>query len=180
MYENEYEEYMRAVLGYPQMENTYCNRPYFPYSNEKVSDENQINKLYPEIYILLKPMVAKVCNNYRSYSIDESLLETMTMEIYGNIESEPNFEIDISKDDRAEINKINKSNAVSNSSTNIKVSENVRGCKHCNPLLKDLIKILILNQISNNNKPPRPPKPPMFPYPQAPGMGYPPGPHRPF
>ena len=46
-----------------------------------------------------------------------------------------------------------------------------------NPLLKDLIKILLLNQLVNNNQnhPPRPPKPPVGPFPPRPPFGpYPP------
>ena len=107
----------------------------------------------------------------------------MTMEIYSNIQSEPfinNIEGTISKDNRAETNKGNK---VHDNISDNEDNKNMRGCMQCNPLLKDLIKILILNQIGNNNKPPRPPKPPMFHYPQGPqmpGMGYPPGPPRAF
>lgn len=157
MYDNDYEEYMRAVLGYPQANDTYYNKSYLSYNNErKVVDENRINKLYPEIYKLLKPMIVKVCENYRAYDIDGGLLETMATEIYNNIESESTV-------------------------TNEDV-KNTRSCAKCNTLLKDLIKILILNQVGNN-RPPRPnqlPRPPMFPYSPGPGMPYPPGPPRVF
>ncbi|MBQ3408186.1 MAG: hypothetical protein IJH12_03155 [Clostridia bacterium] len=172
MFENEYEEYMKAVLGYPQY-----NKSFFPYNKERLINESTINNLYPEIYIILKPMVSNVCNNYRNYNLSKDLLESMTMEIYNNIESENTF-VNLNNmtdsENRADT-KSNKSNVSSKISSS---NEESRSCHQCNPLLKDLIKILILNQIINNNKPPHPPRPPMMPYPPMNEFGYPPRPPR--
>lgn len=86
MYENEYENYMRSVLGYPT-NNTY-NINSFPYrSNNNIIRDNY-EQLYPDIYKVLKPMVKKVCSNVRSMDISSETIEDMANEIYNNIESD--------------------------------------------------------------------------------------------
>lgn len=166
MYENEYEEYMRSVLGYPT-NNTYIGNS-FPYRNS-VKNQSYEN-LYPDIYKMLKPMVDKVCENYRNSTISNDVLEAMATEIYQNIESDINV-VDINATVQEAESNLTRSNkgGTSNTSTSNSKDENLtRGC--CgNPTLKDLIKILLLNQIINNNSN-RPPRPPFNPYPPRPPM----------
>lgn len=175
MFDNEYENYMRSILGYPiQNEiNTYNNvygnnNSYFPYrSGNSYTNENRYENLYPDIYRILKPMIKKICNDCNNSDISEDTLEKMSTEIYNNIESEINVvNVNITTTREAE----NRKNVVS-SRNNMKVSQNqskdepLRTC--CgNPTLKDLIKILILNQLleNNSNRPPMPPRPHFQPF----------------
>ncbi|MBP3502905.1 MAG: hypothetical protein J6K42_05490 [Clostridia bacterium] len=168
MYNNEYEDYMRSILGYPiQNEmNTYRdNNLFFPYrSGIAYTNENNYESLYPEIYKILKPMVRKVCNNPRYGSISNDTLEIMANEIYNNIESD----IDVIN---VNINTKEAETSGNLARTDMKVSqskikdEESRIC--CgNPTLKDLIKIMIIKQLieNNGNRPPIRPRP-QFPMP---------------
>lgn len=196
MYNNEYEEYMKNVLGYPMQyeATTYNNNQYtennsfFPYRYN--SYNTNFDSMYPEIYKLLQPMISKACANinYRSFSVDT--LESLTNEIYRSIESDDNLNIvninvrtqeaddllkkDIkitSKEKRMSISEKNRSKENISQDNSIQNSEAEADTRNCcqNPTLKDLIRILLLNQIINNNpnRPPRPshtPMPPRPPY----------------
>lgn len=92
MYYQNYEDYMRSVLGYPiETTNTYAaysSNPYetmqMPYTNPaRYSDE--ILDLYPEIYKIVNPMVCKICEA-NTKSITRELIDQMTDEIYMNLE----------------------------------------------------------------------------------------------
>ena len=91
MYYQNYEDYMRSILGYPVQTNTYNYSNALPVQYEYVgiepSVDEEINNLYPEIYKLLNPMVCKICES-NTKPITRELLEQMTDEIYLNIESE--------------------------------------------------------------------------------------------
>lgn len=173
MYNNEYEDYMRSILGYPiQNEmNTYNNvygnsASFFPYrSGVTYANENNYESLYPEIYKILKPMVRKICDNTRYESISNDTLEIMANEIYSNVESDIDvINVNINtKEAETSGNFARKDMSVRQNKTK---DENSRNC--CgNPTLKDLIKIMIIKQLIENNKnrpPIRPPRPP-FPRP---------------
>ena len=170
---NEYENYMRSVLGYPNYQQEVSNT-YFPYRNgNDFVDESRYENMYPEIYRILKPMIKKICDS-RSYDeITEDLLDNMTDEIYRNIESE----IDVVNLNITTENEYNKSNnQVRSGNTKMTIDNKENETRACcsNPMLKDLIKILLLNQIINN-KPPRPnrPRPPFSPQ-YGPWQGRPP------
>ena len=97
MYYQNYEDYMRQVLGYPindpniyesydyrnnqTYEDTYSSR------NQVVSNlsEEEIRDCYPEIYNLVYPMVCKVCDT-NTQPITRELIEKMTDEVYLAIE----------------------------------------------------------------------------------------------
>lgn len=169
MYENEYEDYMRNILGYPVNANTYMSNS-FPYRNN--TNVEHYENLYPDIYKMLKPMVQKVCNNYRGSTITDDTLESMATEIYNNIESDitaVNINVTTAEAGNNMVRSNNKSTSKVPANSKDNDEELTRGC--CgNPVLKDLIKILLLNQLINNNhnRPPRPPRPPFNPYPPRP------------
>lgn len=168
MYNNEYEDYMRSILGYPiQNEMNTYNNAYgnnsstFPYrSGNTYTNENDYENLYPEIYKILRPMVRKVCDNTRYGNISNDSLEIMTNEIYNNIESD----IDVinvnvrTKEAETSGNFTRKDMKVTQSQT--KNEESRKCCS--NPILKDLIKIMIIKQLIENsgNRPPIRPRPP--------------------
>lgn len=97
MYYQNYEDYMRQVLGYPACdpriyepynyrsdltyEDTYSTRNQYTSS---LSDE-EIRSFYPDIYNLVYPMVCRVCDN-NTEPLTRELIEKMTDEVYTAIE----------------------------------------------------------------------------------------------
>ena len=170
MYENDYEEYMRSILGYPNNNNTYHQPTSFPYRN--TINEINYDDLYPDIYKILKPMIKKICDNPNYRSITNETLEAMTTEIYNNIESDinlVNINITTSPNSSELTREAEKSKNINNNTRNtvnankVSSSSNKEETRQCcgNPTLRDLIKILILNQLLNNNAN----RPPIMPYP---------------
>ena len=84
---NEYEEYMRSVLGYNNPEqNTYEHN----YNNVMRVNQNmqEVNHLYPEIYGVVYPLVQKMCSKKVNVPINEDIISQMVNEIYDIIEPE--------------------------------------------------------------------------------------------
>lgn len=204
MYYQNYEDYMRQVLGYPINDpNIYET---YDYRNDQMAQDTY-SEYYPDIYHLVFPMVCKVCET-NTQPITRELVEKMTDEVYMAIEDTSttvNIRVNTSK---TEENRASNSNASRNNSEEMRTSkarterisknmnsntenrevkavnssivENresspVAETRHSNSALRDLIKILILNQILGNR--PRPPRPPRPPFPGGPGM---PPPRPPF
>jgi len=92
MYYQNYEEYMRNVLGYPtEASNTYemYNYGTMPYENPvyaTIDNNGDLINLYPEIYKIINPMVCKICES-NTKTITRELVDQMTEEIYLNIEN---------------------------------------------------------------------------------------------
>jgi hypothetical protein len=184
-----YEEYMKNVLGYSTcgcnnnmynnyeqpfeeqtMDNYYYTMPAM-YNNKEV----ELTAFYPEIYKLLHPMVCKICNSNMNNEITKELLEEMTNEVYKNFEPE---------ESRTENNQSKPQTVLKNGDVrnpNIKETEISNETRQRNYLLRDLIQILLLNELGRPVPPPPPPMP-RPPYYQFPGMQMPPQvpPPRPF
>lgn len=98
MYYQSYEDYMRSVLGYPAQsrQNTYettYEMQYMPdvtYVNPSNYNREMLD-LYPEIYQIVNPMVCKICES-NTKPLTRELLESMTDEIYSNLESDPKMD----------------------------------------------------------------------------------------
>lgn len=93
MYYQNYEDYMRSVLGYPiEPENTYAAYSHsFENSQiyaEPTRNDNELLELYPEIYRIINPMVCKICEA-NTKPITRELVDQMTDEIYMNLEVQP-------------------------------------------------------------------------------------------
>lgn len=172
-YQN-YEDYMRQVLGYsPYSGNnyTYTNEQedIYNYSNEFIPTEKtqDLTQFYPEIYKIMYPMICKVCNINSNKELTEELLNKMVDEIYNNMEPE--------QDEKIQSRNLPplKNGDVRN--PNAKETENsIKNTRQTNFLLRDLIKILILREwgrsVRHPIRPPFPPygRPPMGNYPQRP------------
>lgn len=209
MYYQNYEDYMRSVLGYPiDSNNTYAaySNPYetmqTTYTNPTRYNDEILN-LYPEIYRVVNPMVCKICEA-NTKPISQELVEQMTDEIYRNLEVQPevdtvvNIKANISTAKNEAENRNNRSLSAT-SKSNTTSSQNVsnyyirekqnkenkelqeareipredRQRRPDNRILRDLIKILILNQLIRGNfpnrpqhHPSRPPMPPRPPFPR--------------
>lgn len=106
MYYKNYEDYMRAVLGYPiERQNTYSNysnnylqanntnlatqymqaENSYTVTNNKKYNENDFLNFYPETYKIVNPMVCKICEN-NNEPITKELIQKMTDEVYNNLE----------------------------------------------------------------------------------------------
>lgn len=123
MYYQNYEDYMRSVLGYPiETPNTYesYNYPITPYENNQIyavsnNEHNELEDLYPDIYKLINPMVCKICDS-NTKPLSRELVDQMTDEIYLNIENVPeidtivNVRVNTTKDDKDINTKISSQN----------------------------------------------------------------------
>ena len=165
-YQN-YEEYMRSVLGYsPYVENDYTytdeQEDIYAYSNDMMQMQQQtqdVTPFYPEIYKIIYPMVCKVCNSNSGRELTKDLLEQMCDEIYRNVEPEQESEVSVRNPNAKE------------------PVQPIKETRQTNFLLRDLIRILLLREWGRPSRPPqRPPfpggRPPMRP--GGPGSGRPP------
>ena len=187
MYYQNYEDYMRSVLGYPIVESqdTYQTQNYIlPNQNTK-----ELEECYPEIYKLLNPIVCEVCNKC-TVPVTREILENMVEEVYQKVENNNEILVNIQIENRNQEqeveNRTNNSvrmNSNRNSANQIVSNQTMqrstqienRQKRPNNPLLRDLIRILILNQLLGGNFPNRPPRPrPPYPRPPFPGEPRPP------
>lgn len=174
MYYENYEDYMRSVLGYPvdRQQDTYEAYPeyarpvYEPLSYTPQPNDSTM-ELYPEIYRIVNPMVQKICEA-NTKPISRELVDAMTEEIFLNLEGEVevqnivNVRVNTPKATNSENGKKSKASEEEKTprTTAIAETENreVRQSNR-NSLLRDLIRILILNQLLGRRRPPRPPFP---------------------
>lgn len=190
MYYQNYEDYMRSVLGYP-IESTYDNyiiqnREY----NVNYQNNSELESMYPEIYKKINPVVCEVCERNKT-PITKEIIENMVEEVYQRIEINNEIWLKINVDEAGTQKEIQNraTNAKTNTVRNVPEVEAKRQVSQTenrqrrpnNPLLRDLIRILILNRILGGGFPIRPPRPrPPFPGPGRPpfpgGPGMPPRP----
>ena len=177
MYNNPYEQYMRNSLGYNQMPMMNMNMPMNQMNlmNEMYESEgnltyNQtsVDDMYPEIYRIIYPMVCKACMAVNE-NVTEDLVSRITNEIYINVEN-----MEVAQECRnSQINNIqdtkniksNNNNRITNNTTSNERQES----RQQNPLLRDLIRILVLRELLGNPGRPRPPFRP--PFGGGPGQG---------
>ncbi len=189
MYDNNYEEYIRSILGYPNTTNFNQNQMYQnEYPNpSQVNIRNNLEEFYPEIYKIIYPMVKKACeSNMRVNSREE--IEQMTDEIYSALEDSNQINVNINlgnavtttnsnqTESRNEVHKdevqkkFPEKQAAENRSPETQDKRSPR-----NNNLRDLIKILLIRELLRRpshhfpqrppyNRPPRPPmRPPIMP-----------------
>lgn len=166
MYNQNYDEYMRSVLGYniPYGETMYPQDMYQGdyYSQpqmENVRKNEELETYYPDIYKMVHPMVCKICNN-APMNITEEVIENMTNEIYINIEGAESTQ---------ETNTVQNRN---NQDTKNVKEQDKKETRQQNYLLRDLIRILLIRELLGNKRPPRPGRPPMPPRPPYPRSIY--------
>ncbi|MBR6033804.1 MAG: hypothetical protein IKP28_03585 [Clostridia bacterium] len=152
-YQN-YEEYMRSVLGYnPNNWDTYSN--YNPQNQMQhltnMQEENQ--DLYPEIYKVIYPMVRKACKENESNEITEETVENLTNIVYTNIDIG-----DVEVSDNQITQQELRNGDVPNPRARSQQRE-TRQSRNNNPLLHDLIRILVLREFFDRRRPNRPPFP---------------------
>ena len=182
MYDNQYEEYIRSVLGYPSTANMNQNQMYQnEYPNpSQISMRNDLEAFYPEIYKIIYPMVQKACDGNMGANSREEI-EQMTDEIYSAIEDNNQINLNINLGNTVSTtnlntqnrNELHKEGVQKKSSEKQEVeNRNTEGESRISPRnnnLRDLIKILLIRELlrrRHNHFPPRPPHnphPPMRP-----------------
>ncbi len=169
MYNEPYEEYMRNIFGYPldyrntyEMDNTMYNE-YMQYNNTMQNNNEELEDCYPEIYKVVYPMVKKACMT-NTKPVTKELIDDMVVEIHSAFEQQ-------SEVTNVNINVGNNGNNVrsvdaKNSRIDTKVENKAESKENRekedrgnNFLMNDLIRILILRELLNNNRPPAPPRP---------------------
>ena len=171
-YQN-YEDYMRAVLGYANNEPNYTYDDYYPRMEQLQYDETE--DLYPDIYRIVNPVVEEVCSRNRNKHLTEELVRAMTEEVYNNVEGNSDLQVKVQVKAELKNGDVRNPNAKVNDSKNSETRQR-------NFLLNDLIRILILKNLLRPRPPVRPPFPgpgprPPFPGPRPPYPG--PGPRIP-
>ena len=182
MYDNQYEEYIRSVLGYPSTANMNQNQMYQnEYPNpSQISMRNDLEAFYPEIYKIIYPMVQKACDGNMGANSREEI-EQMTDEIYSAIEDNNQINLNINLGNTVSTTNLNTQNRnelhkeeVQKKSSEKQEVENRNAETESrisprNNNLRDLIKILLIRELlrrRHNHFPPRPPhnpRPPMRP-----------------
>ena len=174
MYNQTYDDYMRNVLGYSNFDGYRMN----PMVNMNTGTMNNmgmnsmdtmgmnmhmmnsqdmscedIERLYPEVYKVVYPMVSSSCDRVNlNMPITDEIVTRMTEEIYDRAESDPRINIQLNVEVRE--------------SDTSKTSSETRQRRPRNPLFQDLIRILFLRELFRRRR--------------FPGMGRPPFPIRPF
>lgn len=189
-----YEDYMQNYFNYPMngYQNTYdqmieklpydgyynrnmpennCNLYYpFQIQNSREMSYNEIERMYPEIYKIIYPMVKKICSQ-NNKPITPEVIENIVDIIYTNIETNNEIDLnitinnDLRGENKADNNNMEKESRVSRRNNNI----------------ADLIKILVLRELIGR---PRCPgnncRPGMYPPQRPPYMDRPPFPRYEF
>lgn len=164
MYYQNYEDYMRSVLGYANNEPnyTYDNNNYYPRMEQP--QHNDLDQFYPEVYRIVNPVVENVCNKNRDKQVTEDLVRSMTDEVYASVEGNAKLQLNVETKQELKNGDVRNPNAKPEP-------------RRKNFLLNDLIRILILKNLLRPRPPVRPPYPGPNPRPPFPGG---PGPRTPI
>ncbi len=205
-----YDDYIRNVLGYDNYNKKECYECSNYQTGYKENRNTNLEKMYPDIYNLVYPMIQSICKNMEENPTEERLefyVDELCTNIEGNDEDyiasiQNQLETRLAESKRKEqmlkneINNSNKEKRMYNGKVVIEEPKRIdktREAKCCNEeknntqsniketrqnksFLRDLIKILLIREISGrpNNWPgARPPFPPPnrppYPFPGGPG-----------
>lgn len=169
MYYQNYEDYMRSVLGYPmENRNTYGMEMYAGQFNDTTMyrDTKELESCYPEIYKIINQIVCEVCDRHSNATTRDEV-ENMVEEVYQRVIVNNEIAIKINIENRSTDKEENRENNVKTNFNRNANNEPVKQTREVenrqrrpnNPLLRDLIRILILNRLLGGFFPGRPPRP---------------------
>lgn len=177
MYNQDYEEYMRSVLGYSPnyQDTTYRNNDYYGVQNQSYYNE-KLEMMYPEIYRTVYPLVLREVG-MNSRAVTEDMIDEMADRIYNEIEENQNINRSIENEKKDVKVTSTASTSTLRSTKSTETNEDRQFGGQRNNILRDLIKILLLRELLGRpGIPNRPPMPGRPPFPGGPGMPPPPRP----
>lgn len=137
-YQN-YDEYMRCLMGcqnmYSPMTQSMSQPMMFQHSNMDASAD-ELERMYPEVYRVVYPMVCFACDNIRT-PVNEQMIDMMTDDIYDRVEADGRINIELSVE-------------VRDSKLSIEETKENRQRprpRRRNRFLRDLIRILLLREL---------------------------------
>ncbi len=134
MYNRDYEEYMKSVLGYNPTNEIYNNTYNSNYDRYAVD----YSSLYPDIYNKLEPIVSRVCS-MNTKPINDTTINEMIDAIIANVNLDEYMEI-VREEPKLRNGDVRNPNA----------KDTMDGRqKRPSKLLKELLRILILNKLLN-------------------------------
>lgn len=132
-----YDDYMRSVLGYSNMNccNMCMNTP-TPYQNMS-QFANDLERMYPDTYRVVYPMVVSACNMV-TMPVTEEMLDRMTDDIYDRAAADGRINIDIN---------IEIENRENSDDRQLSSDSRQRRPRRRNRFFRDLIRILLLREL---------------------------------
>lgn len=142
--------YMQDLNYYNQTPN-YGYYPYGPNGGNQMPMQTQnLSTMYPAVYRIISPVVTQVLATNNPGYLTEDSFDNLVSTVYNIVEKDiPKTNEAISNNSVSTENS-NGGNCARNASSTNSVSTNVT--KNQNSLLRDLIKILILNEILNKRQ----------------------------
>lgn len=134
----DYDEYMRDLIGFPNMRTSMS--PTMPTSIFSMGTySNDLDRMYPEVYRVVYPMVCFACDNI-STPVTEEMIEMITNDIYDRVEADGRINVEVSVEVRNDEEM---------------EEDRQRMPRRRNRFLRDLIKILLLRELlrRRNNRP---------------------------
>ena len=132
MYYQNYEDYMRSVLGYPRdTQDTYQMNYYEDernsnYFGSMYQDTRDLEDLYPDIFKSVNPYVVDVCSRC-SGSVTREALEDMVEEVYKKVENNNEVMVNINiVNDSAIISREAENRSATQNASNTSNSQNVQ------------------------------------------------------
>ena len=165
MYNQSYDDYMRSVLGYsnsdgyrmdnmnPMWMNTMhmnnmgmnsMNMNTMGNMGINMINDDDIERLYPEVYRVVYPMVCSSCDRiqFPGTTVNDEMLTRMTNDIYDQVEADGRIKIEV-----------NVTTEVRETSNNSDSSVETRQRRRPrNRFLNDLIRILLLRELSRRRR----------------------------
>ena len=172
MYNQSYDDYMRSVLGYSNSDgyrmdnmnpmvmtnmhnmnnmginsmnmNTMGNMS-MNNMGINMSNDDDIERLYPEVYRVVYPMVCSSCDRmqFPGTTINDEMVTRMTNDIYDQVEADGRIKI--------EVNVTTEVRETSNNSSDSSIETRQRK-RPRNRFLNDLIRILLLRELSRRRR----------------------------
>lgn len=128
-----YDDYMRSILGCP---NINCTDMCMNYQNMYQTSDD-LERMYPDTYRIVYPMVVSACNMV-TMPVTEEMIDRMTDDIYDRAANDSRINIDIN----IEIESREESN-----DRQISDESRQRRPRRRNRFFRDLIRILLLREL---------------------------------
>ena len=146
-------DYMRDFFYYNQSPNQNINMNYGYMPNNNMMRNNNIDNLYPNIYRILRPVVRKVVLGSNYQYLTEEVISNMVDTVYNIVEGDRNSRT--TEINQESVDTRRQSSSIASNTNQTQTSTQSRSINsnntEYNNLLKDLIRILVLQEVLNRN-----------------------------